>query len=116
MMKNKMTVIIFIILLSTITFGCVESSTLTPKNRVEVTLYTVDVEFRDGSYQQVANVMSYNVVEKGTFSHTVDMKIINQNYYATINRIHYVTSVDIIEERTVTLDLDDGQYQSIMNS
>ena len=116
MMKNKMMLIIFIILLGTITFGCVESSTFAPKNRVDVTLYTVDIEFRDGSYQQVANVMSYEIAERGTFSHTVDMKIINQNYYAETRRIHYVTSIDIIEERIVTLELDDGQYQSIMSS
>lgn len=40
--------IIFIILLGTIKFDCVESSTFAPKNRVDVTLYTVDIEFRDG--------------------------------------------------------------------
>ena len=121
MMKNIMMLIIFITLLSTITFGCVESSTtdstiFTPKNRVDVTLRTVDIGFRDGSYQQVTNVMSWQTVEQGTFSHTVDMKIINQNYYAETIRIHYVTSIDIMEERTITLELDDRQYQSIMNS
>lgn len=68
-----------------------------------------------GAYQQAANVIIYEMAERGTFSHTVDMKIINQNYYAETRRIHYVTSIDIIEERTVTLELDDGQYQSIMS-
>jgi len=115
-MKNRIMLIIFIILLATITFGCTESSTYTPKNRVDVTLYTVDIEFRDGSYQQVANVMSYEIAERGTFSHTVDMKIINQNYYAQTRRIHYVTSIDIIDQETITLELNDGQYQSIMKS
>ena len=104
-----MMLIIFIILLSTITLGCVD-----PKHRVDVTLYTVDIEFKDGSHQQVANVMSYELLTKGIFSHTIGMEIIKQNYYAETRRIHYVTSIDIIEERIVSLELDNGQYQSIM--
>ena len=116
MIKNRIMLMILIILLATITLGCIESSMVAPKHTVDVRLYSVDIEFRDGSYQQVANVMSYETVERGTFSHTVDMKIIDQNYYAQTRRIHYVTSIDIIEERIITLELDDGQYQSIMSS
>jgi len=116
MMQNKTILTILIILLATITFGCAESSVFDPKHTVEVTLRTVDIGFRDGSYQQVPNVMSWQTIETGTFSNTVDMKIIDQNYYAQTRRIHYVTSIDIIEERIITLELDDGQYQSIMSS
>jgi len=116
MKKNRIMLTIFMIILGTITFGCIESSTFAPKNMVDVTLHTVDIGFRDGSYQQVTNVMSYEIVEEGTFSHTVDMEILNQNYYAETRRIHYVTSIDIIKEWTVTLELDDGQYQSILSS
>ena len=115
MMQNKTILTILIILLAAITFGCAESSVVNPKHTVEVTLRNVDIGFRDGSYQQVTNVMSWQTVEIGTFSNTVDMKIIDQNYYAQTRRIHYVTSIDIIKEWRVTLELDDGQYQSIMN-
>lgn len=116
MMKNRIMLMIFIILLATITLGCVESSMLAPKQTVDVTLRTVDIGFRDGSYQQVPNVMSWQTVETGTFSDTVDMKFFGQNYYPETRRIHYVTSIDILQERIVTLELDDRQYQAIMSS
>lgn len=115
-MKNKTILTILIILLATITFGCAESSMVDPKHTVEVTLRTVDIGFRDGSYQQVPNVMSWQTVETGTFSNTVDIKFLGQDYYPETQRIHYVTSVDIVEEWIVTLELDDGQYQAIMSS
>ena len=114
-MEKRTILVILIIFFVAITFGCTESA-FTSKHTVEVTLRTVDIGFRDGSYQQVNNVMGWETVEIGTFSDTVDMKILNQDYYVQTRRIHYVTSIDIIKEWRVTLELDEGQYQSVMNA
>lgn len=111
---ERTSIAILIVVLGVITLGCLDNSVFTSKHKVDVTLREVDIGFRDGSYQQVSNVMSWEVVEKGPLSNTVELRFLTQNYYQESRRIHYVTSIDIISERTVTLDLDDGQYRSVM--
>lgn len=59
----------------------------------ELTGYTIDVGFRDGNYKQYDYVKDWIVVEEGIISDTVDLHFTNGN---TI-RLHYVTSVEIIE-------------------
>lgn len=59
----------------------------------DLTGYTVDVGFRDGTYKQYDYVKDWTVVEEGILSDTVDLYFANGN----TNRLHYVTSIKIIE-------------------
>ncbi|MEA1944182.1 MAG: hypothetical protein U9N07_02415 [Euryarchaeota archaeon] len=84
-MTKKAMIILFVILAlvaSVIGSGCVDQGK------------TVDVGFRDGSYQQYKHVESWNVVEKGVLSDTVDLHFTDGRTL----RLHYVTSIDIIEQ------------------
>lgn len=54
---------------------------------------SIDIEFRDGHYEQYDYVISYGVVETGLISHTVDVNCL----FSGVKRLHYVTSIDVIE-------------------
>ena len=57
----------------------------------EVTGYTVDVGFRDGSHETYRNIVDYETVSSGIFSDTVNL----YTAYGTTITLHYVTSIDV---------------------
>lgn len=81
-MNTKSTIVLILIITSAALSGCVSDN--------EITGYTVDVGFRDGSYQQYNNVVSYDIVHEGYLSDTVDLQL----SYGSTTRLHYVTSID----------------------
>jgi hypothetical protein len=55
--------------------------------------HSVDVGFLNLHHQQYDGVVSWNVVEVGLLSNTVDLYF----WDGTVTRLHYVTSVTIIK-------------------
>jgi len=55
--------------------------------------YSVDVAFLDFHHEQYNGVTSWEVVEQGLLSNTVDLHF----WDGTTTRLHYVTSVEVID-------------------
>ena len=80
--NSKKVIILMLILTGVLMSGCVSDN--------EITGYTVDVGFKDGSYTQYNHIIGTTVVYEGVFSHTIDL----ETSYGNTIRLHYVTSVD----------------------
>lgn len=79
---NKI-LVIGLVLCITLSIGCMDGN--------EVTGYTVDVGFRDGSHETYRNIADYEVVHHGVLSDTVELHTV---LGSTIT-LHYVTSIDV---------------------
>jgi hypothetical protein len=55
---------------------------------------SVDVTFRDLHHEQYDGVVSWQVVERGLISDTVDLHF----WDGRVVRLHYVTSVEVIQK------------------
>ena len=107
--KQIFGVCVCIVLIYILVGGCIEGY-----NEVDVTLRTIDIGYRDGSYQQVNNVVSYKPVESGIVSDTVDIEIMYPDYHIETKRIHYVTSIEIIDSRVTRCILTDEEYHQFI--
>ena len=92
--------------------GCVDISILEPVHTT-FPLYSIDVGYNDGSYQQISNVVGWKEVNEGEYPYTMDIKIFEDDYYAKTTRIHYVTSVTKIEEYEIEVVLTEDQYGTL---
>jgi len=77
--------IISLLLLSVIGVSCSEVS--------KVVGHSVDVGFLDLHHEQYNGVTSWEVVEEGLLSNTVDLHF----WDGTVTRLHYVVSVEVIK-------------------
>ena len=73
--------IVFALLMSVIGSGCVDTG------------HSVDVGFLYFHHEQYDHVESWDIVEAGILSYTVDLHFVD----GSVRRLHYVTSIDIID-------------------
>ena len=73
--------IVFALLMSVIGSGCIDTG------------HSVDVGFLVLHHEQYDHVESWEIVEEGILSYTVDLHFVD----GRVRRLHYVTSIDIID-------------------